>query len=795
VFVQWGSGIEISNYDDAGRIAVDNAQHADTFINIDARLGSLSKEADYWLGIRPGTDGALAMAWTKIIMEKKLFNDLYVRRWTNASFLVCEEIEPSGWEETITSVGLTGVVQSKQVCSTILLKESDIKEGGDPHKFIIWDEANSRFTYLDSSTGLWEGEPTFRPKYHDLDYITRAGMVDLYDWEKSEGKFVESGRPGLGKSWLPDPSLMPVVDGQASATVPALYTDSMPEITLKDGRRVKPRSVWEHYYDNCKDFTLEYTSEVTGIEPQLIEEACLKYAQTTEDNHGTGAINYAVTHEHTGNAVKAIHCLEAIDALMANIDIPGGHHGMTRAESIFPDQTSLISGQFLRVGTKNRVTDAEQAARKICSFPLQNQADATEVFDAMDKGEPYRIVGALTQAGSMLCQTNLHLAWDGVSKLDFFTNWNLWQDPISSLADLLLPENHWLEVECSRCAQGSGGYYGAHIQCVESPADTKWGIDIVGEWYKRAGLEFWVGREDGGDPWEMGDYLRSRAVASTGMTWQEFAKEFQENGWFDARTRNPEGYGYRRYETGWMCEPFKARPGFSTSTTRHELWVTNYERLMKDQIEKETGEPYGTKYALPYYVAPKSSPSNDAYRKLNNLEDYTPDKYPYILSTGRRIPVYFHSEHRQLPWCREQWLVPRLEINPTDAEKLGLKQGDWAWIETPFSKIRQCVDIFSGVAEGQMNAEHSWWFPELDQPGHGFELCGCNCLVDPYSQCEGNGAPQLRGYLANVYKATPENSPFNNPVPCGNDGTEIIHSADDPRLKEWLPDYSIREEA
>ena len=92
-----------------------------------------------------------------------------------------------------------------------------------------------------------------------------------------------------------------------------------------------------------------------------------------------------------------------------------------------------------------------------------------------------------------------------------------------------------------------------------------------------------------------------------------------------------------------------------------------------------------------------------------------------------------------------------------------------------------------------MNLEHSWWFPELDQPGHGFELSGCNCLVDSFAQCEGKGAPQLRGYLVNIYKATPENSPFNNPVPCGNDGTEIITSADDPRLKEWAPTYEGRE--
>ena len=50
----------------------------------------------------------------------------------------------------------------------------------------------------------------------------------------------------------------------------------------------------------------------------------------------------------------------------------------------------------------------------------------------------------------------------------------------------------------------------------------------------------------------------------------------------------------------------------------------------------------------------------------------------------------------------------------------------------------------------------------------------------------------LRTYPVKIYKATPENSPFGNPVPCDDDGTPIIASADDPRLKEWKPVYEGR---
>lgn len=40
---------------------------------------------------------------------------------------------------------------------------------------------------------------------------------------------------------------------------------------------------------------------------------------------------------------------------------------------------------------------------------------------------------------------------------------------------------------------------------------------------------------------------------------------------------------------------------------------------------------------------------------------------------GSRTPTFFHSEHRQLPWCRELWPAPRVEINPEDAERLGIE--------------------------------------------------------------------------------------------------------------------------
>ena len=139
--------------------------------------------------------------------------------------------------------------------------------------------------------------------------------------------------------------------------------------------------------------------------------------------------------------------------------------------------------------------------------------------------------------------------------------------------------------------------------------------------------------------------------------------------------------------------------------------------------------------------------------------------------------------------------MPRIEINPEDAVELGVTQGDWVWIETPRGKIRQCVDLYYGIEKGTVNCEHQWWMPEFKGLGKGFDLVNVNVLGNLDNQCPLCGAAQARAYGVKIYKATPENSPFGNPIPCDEDGTPMITSPDDERLQAWLPNYEIREEA
>ena len=152
---------------------------------------------------------------------------------------------------------------------------------------------------------------------------------------------------------------------------------------------------------------------------------------------------------------------------------------------------------------------------------------------------------------------------------------------------------------------------------------------------------------------------------------------YQEHGTWNMKEVFPDDWGsYRRYEIGQAYrkaphqQPTKLNiniPGFPTPTMKHELWATTIESHFPEGSDGPEVTPGFHAEALPYYV-------EGIHSRVRDAETY--EEYPILCITGRRIPVYFHSEHRQLPWCRELWPVPRMEINPATAAELGLEQGD-----------------------------------------------------------------------------------------------------------------------
>ena len=67
---------------------------------------------------------------------------------------------------------------------------------------------------------------------------------------------------------------------------------------------------------------------------------------------------------------------------------------------------------------------------------------------------------------------------------------------------------------------------------------------------------------------------------------------------------------------------------------------------------------------------------------LNPLPSYTPpinpnpEKYPFMLCSGARLPNVLHSRLHGSPWQRSLLPDPTVEMNPVDCEKLGIEDSD-----------------------------------------------------------------------------------------------------------------------
>ena len=93
---------------------------------IDPRQAGSAREADLWLRIRPGTDGALALGIARWLIANEAYDAEFVRHWTNAAFLVRDD-------------------------DGLFLRAADI--GMEGEGFVVWDHALARPVTADGALG------------------------------------------------------------------------------------------------------------------------------------------------------------------------------------------------------------------------------------------------------------------------------------------------------------------------------------------------------------------------------------------------------------------------------------------------------------------------------------------------------------------------------------------------------------------------------------------------------------------------------------------------------------------
>ncbi|HEU4342906.1 MAG TPA: molybdopterin-dependent oxidoreductase [Candidatus Binatia bacterium] len=129
-FVLWGHNPSSTSLILAHDIVAARARGMKTVV-IDPRRVGTGSQADMLLQVRPGTDGALALAMIHCLMEESWYDVAFVRRWTNGPLLL-------------------------NSASGRLVTEADLSEDGSPDRYVVWDELKSEPVIYDGATGVFE---------------------------------------------------------------------------------------------------------------------------------------------------------------------------------------------------------------------------------------------------------------------------------------------------------------------------------------------------------------------------------------------------------------------------------------------------------------------------------------------------------------------------------------------------------------------------------------------------------------------------------------------------------------
>jgi anaerobic selenocysteine-containing dehydrogenase len=390
---------------------------------------------------------------------------------------------------------------------------------------------------------------------------------------------------------------------------------------------------WDSFVERVRrNYPLDRVEEITWVKQDLIREAARMYATTRP-----AGIHWGVPTEQTNNCTDFTRIAVGLMAATGNLDAPGGN--------VFhvPPPVRKVS-EF----SGHRSLSAEQQSKRLGGDQYKLAARMTLVtpkcaWDAILTEKPYPVkAGYLVGTNPVVSRANAREVYAALKKLDFIAISDFFMTPTAELADIFLPAGTWLEQDHMAENWKRHGFVLARQKVVE-----------IGECWQDHKIFMELGKKMGQQWWETVEDALDWLLEPAGLTW----KEFKNKGYLRGDMRY---YKYRE-------------KGFSTPTRKVELYSTLLEAWGFDPLPKYTELP----------ESPVSRPD-------------LAERYPYILNAGFRTPTFFHSANRNIPWLREIRPDPIVEIHPETAEKHGIQDGDWIWIESPRGRAKARAKLNDG---------------------------------------------------------------------------------------------------
>jgi thiosulfate reductase/polysulfide reductase chain A len=405
--------------------------------------------------------------------------------------------------------------------------------------------------------------------------------------------------------------------------------------------------------EHVKQYTPEWASQISGVQASDIvriarELATTKPAVIPTHKRDAGGPNYI-------NSFQLARAEIVLSALIGSIEKPGGFYFPRQPKVRSMDEFAPV--KYPEMKETRRIDGVDQ-------FPLVKATGlgnfgtfAHGLTSAIEKGEPYPVKVALVNQYNLLSFPNPDLVIDALIKLDFMAVVDILPSEMAQLADVLLPEPHFLE----RSGMEIRSYQSLWPQVLfREGIGTLWdekGWDSIVNGILEA-----MGKTEFKVDWTA---LEEAQLEDIGIS-EEYLKE--HNGiWEDKK------------------EP-TSNLSFSTPSKKIEFYSST--------LEKEGYEP------LPTWYDKKSHPSA---------------QYPFYFIITRN-PWARHGKLGNDPILMELQPSNFLHMHPDAAARLKLKEGDCAFVTSPTGhRLKMPVHITRNIRVDCVATEHGYghWSKEL----------------------------------------------------------------------------------
>jgi len=446
---------------------------------------------------------------------------------------------------------------------------------------------------------------------------------------------------------------------------------------------------WTYGFDSLSERVQEYTpqkvAEITGLPFDQIMASARMYATTNP----SVLVRGLATDQIGPNSTRVEQARIALRAITGNLDNDGGN----RLSGVGPE----INGKrFIResqLELLDKITPEIKKRQlgsdryKLMTWPgyeltsknfqrIYGEPESSMhrlgitpplIWNAILECQPYPVKAMITWGSNpMMWAANTKRTYEALKSpnLDLHVVSEYWMTATAGLADYMLPVASWLEKPMCSTYEDFSEVVFAGEQAVLPVGERRDEYSIWHDLGVRLGQEeYW--------PWKDYNEVIKYQLKPLGITYEQM---------MNAGFIKSDKLKFKRY----------LKNGFPTETGKVELYSTVLEKLGYDP--------------LPYYEEPPESP-------LTRPD--LAERFPLTLNAGGRFMPFFHSEYRHPGiGMRERHPDPLLDIHPDTAEKLGIADGDWVWIETQRGRIKQRARFNAGILPYVVNAEPAWWYPE-----------------------------------------------------------------------------------